>query len=424
MRDISIDVPGRQGARRRRLPALPGRGPRADGRERRRQVHAHQGAHRRLRRSTPARSSSTGEERQLHGTADAQAAGISIVYQEVNLCTNLTIGENVMLGHEVRGRFGINWRATHAARDGGARQARPRRTSTPALPLSSLSIAMQQLVAISRAMVDRLEGAHPRRADLEPRRRRGRGSLRRHPPTPRPGRRDPVRLALPRSGLRDQRPHHRPAQRPVRRRVPHAPSSTAQLISKMIGKDLDAAPLDRRQPAHRGARPARDEPVARGEGLGRSGLDRAHRPRDPPRRGRRLRRPARLRAHRARASALWRRQARRGRGDAATASASTLNSPGRRTRPPHRVLDREPPRRGHHRRPHRAREHRCSPSRRERGWARPLSDARSRTRSSQRYIAELERPAGRPRTVRSRTSPAATSRRCCSDGGWRRSPSC
>ena len=33
---------------------------------------------------------------------DAQQAGISTVYQEVNLCTNLSVGENVMLGHEPR----------------------------------------------------------------------------------------------------------------------------------------------------------------------------------------------------------------------------------------------------------------------------------------------------------------------------------
>src|SRR5690606_24464347 len=38
-----------------------------------------------------------GVAREFRGTADAQAAGISTVYQEVNLCTNLTVGENVML---------------------------------------------------------------------------------------------------------------------------------------------------------------------------------------------------------------------------------------------------------------------------------------------------------------------------------------
>jgi simple sugar transport system ATP-binding protein len=93
-----------------------------------------------------------GRERLLHGTADAQAAGISTVYQEINLCTNLSIGENVMLGHEVRKRFGIDWRATHhAATEAlaklGLQGLDPRR------PLSSVSLAMQQLVAITRAMV-------------------------------------------------------------------------------------------------------------------------------------------------------------------------------------------------------------------------------------------------------------------------------
>ena len=92
-----------------------------------------------------------GTQRRFHGTADAQAAGVSTVYQEVNLCANLTIGENVMLGHEVRGPLGINWQATYkeatqALAKLGLGHLDPRR------PLSSLSIALQQLVAISRAM--------------------------------------------------------------------------------------------------------------------------------------------------------------------------------------------------------------------------------------------------------------------------------
>ncbi len=55
-----------------------------------------------------------GQGRTFSSTADAQAAGISTVYQEVNLCPNLTVGENVMLGHEPRRGAGIDWRATHA----------------------------------------------------------------------------------------------------------------------------------------------------------------------------------------------------------------------------------------------------------------------------------------------------------------------
>ena len=41
-----------------------------------------------------------GKPQQFNGTLDAQNAGIATVYQEVNLCTNLSVGENVMLGHE------------------------------------------------------------------------------------------------------------------------------------------------------------------------------------------------------------------------------------------------------------------------------------------------------------------------------------
>jgi monosaccharide-transporting ATPase len=74
------------------------------------------------------------------------------VYQEVNLCDNLSVGENVMLGHEVHGPFGINWRKTHeAAHDALNRLGLG--ALDPRQPLSSISLALQQLVAISRAMV-------------------------------------------------------------------------------------------------------------------------------------------------------------------------------------------------------------------------------------------------------------------------------
>ncbi|WP_353081927.1 sugar ABC transporter ATP-binding protein [Tessaracoccus lapidicaptus] len=93
-----------------------------------------------------------GREVHLSGTADAQRAGISTVYQEVNLCANLSIGENVMLGHEVHGPAGIRWSATHDQ----ARMALEKLGLghlNPSAPLHSLSLAMQQLVAISRSMV-------------------------------------------------------------------------------------------------------------------------------------------------------------------------------------------------------------------------------------------------------------------------------
>lgn len=92
-----------------------------------------------------------GTPSEFHNTADAQAAGISTVYQEVNLCGNLTIGENVMLGHETRGPFGVDWKATHKEAQRALKRLGLENLDTR-MQLSRLSIAMQQLVAISRAM--------------------------------------------------------------------------------------------------------------------------------------------------------------------------------------------------------------------------------------------------------------------------------
>jgi galactofuranose transport system ATP-binding protein len=92
-----------------------------------------------------------GESRVFNNAGDAQDAGISTVYQEVNLCPNLSVGENVMLGHEPRNARGIDWKSVHseAAQHLGNLGLS---LDTRSL-LSSHSIAVQQLLAISRAMV-------------------------------------------------------------------------------------------------------------------------------------------------------------------------------------------------------------------------------------------------------------------------------
>ena len=81
----------------------------------------------------------------------AQAAGIATVYQEVNLCENLTVAENIMLGNEPRRLGAIDWRATR--RRAAEHLATMGLDIDPASSLGSHSIAIQQLVAISRAMV-------------------------------------------------------------------------------------------------------------------------------------------------------------------------------------------------------------------------------------------------------------------------------
>ncbi len=82
--------------------------------------------------------------------AEAQAAGISTVYQEVDLLPNLSVAENIMLGREPRRRGGIDWATMreHAATvlQGLGLDIDPRS------PLGSHSLAIQQLVAIGRAI--------------------------------------------------------------------------------------------------------------------------------------------------------------------------------------------------------------------------------------------------------------------------------
>ena len=91
-----------------------------------------------------------GERVSFATPAAAQRAGISTVYQEIDLLPNLSVAENIMLGREPR-RFGsIDWARTRAmaAEALGALGI----TVDPRSPLSSHSLATQQLVAIARAI--------------------------------------------------------------------------------------------------------------------------------------------------------------------------------------------------------------------------------------------------------------------------------
>jgi galactofuranose transport system ATP-binding protein len=85
------------------------------------------------------------------GPAQAQAAGVSTVYQEVNLCENLSVAENIMLGHEPRKAGRIDWRGVR--REASVHLAQLGLNIDPRSLLSTHSLAIQQLVAISRAMV-------------------------------------------------------------------------------------------------------------------------------------------------------------------------------------------------------------------------------------------------------------------------------
>jgi ABC-type branched-subunit amino acid transport system ATPase component len=54
-----------------------------------------------------------GNEIQAKSPQHAQSLGISTVYQEINLCTNLTVAENILLGREPHKMGRIDWAKTN-----------------------------------------------------------------------------------------------------------------------------------------------------------------------------------------------------------------------------------------------------------------------------------------------------------------------
>ncbi|MBR6219763.1 MAG: sugar ABC transporter ATP-binding protein, partial [Clostridia bacterium] len=87
-------------------------------------------------------------EAHIHSPQDAQNIGISTVYQEITLCPNLTVAENMFIGR-IRGQV-VNWseyeaRATQILENLGI----PARAKQQ---LGTCSLAVQQMVAIGRAV--------------------------------------------------------------------------------------------------------------------------------------------------------------------------------------------------------------------------------------------------------------------------------
>ncbi len=91
-----------------------------------------------------------GDEISPQSTLDSQKLGIGTVYQEVNLLPNLTVAENLFLGRQPMRRGFISQRRMLAmAKDLLAEFGL---SINPAEPLSSYSVAVQQVVAIARAV--------------------------------------------------------------------------------------------------------------------------------------------------------------------------------------------------------------------------------------------------------------------------------
>ena len=91
-----------------------------------------------------------GEIHALMGENGAQSRGISTVYQEVNLCPNLTVAENLFIGREPRKAGLIDWKTMNkrAAKLLQDLDIHADVTQT----IDNYSIAIQQMIAIARAV--------------------------------------------------------------------------------------------------------------------------------------------------------------------------------------------------------------------------------------------------------------------------------
>ena len=87
-------------------------------------------------------------EVQINSPHDAQYLGISTVYQEITLCPNLTVAENLFIARG-KGAF-TNWKTINAEADKLLKHLDIPAKATQ--QLSNCSIAVQQMVAIARAV--------------------------------------------------------------------------------------------------------------------------------------------------------------------------------------------------------------------------------------------------------------------------------
>jgi putative multiple sugar transport system ATP-binding protein len=91
-----------------------------------------------------------GEVQQFRGISDSEKAGIAIIYQELALVPEMTVYENIFLGHEVRKGFLVDWNET--IRRSSEMLRRVRLNVNPAAKVKDLGVGKQQLIEIAKAL--------------------------------------------------------------------------------------------------------------------------------------------------------------------------------------------------------------------------------------------------------------------------------
>ena len=91
-----------------------------------------------------------GVETRFRSLADADRAGLAVIYQELALVESMTVAENIFLGRERRHGPWIDWARTH--RDAATLLAKFQIDIHPETPVNTLGVGQKQLVEIVKAL--------------------------------------------------------------------------------------------------------------------------------------------------------------------------------------------------------------------------------------------------------------------------------
>ena len=91
-----------------------------------------------------------GEVQQFRHISDSERVGIAIIYQELALVPEMTVFENIFLGHEIKRNNIVDWNET--IKQAGEMLKKVNLDINPAVKVKELGIGKQQLVEIAKAL--------------------------------------------------------------------------------------------------------------------------------------------------------------------------------------------------------------------------------------------------------------------------------
>ncbi|MFZ5989613.1 MAG: ATP-binding cassette domain-containing protein [Bacillota bacterium] len=91
-----------------------------------------------------------GEVQKFFGVRDSEKAGIAIIYQELALVPEMSVYENIYLGHEIKKGVAIDWNETILR--AGEVLKKVRLKINPSTKIKDLGVGKQQLVEIAKAL--------------------------------------------------------------------------------------------------------------------------------------------------------------------------------------------------------------------------------------------------------------------------------